>query len=76
MLVGLEVSFINKHRQGGVYDESDPPFGGQELRTFTRIKAALQHPNAPECVDGFTDLEMSLLAKHIAIRLVRGGPEK
>ena len=70
------MSFINKHRQGGVYDESDPPFGGQELIKYTRIKAALKHPNVPECVDGFTDREISILAKHIAIRLVRGGPEK
>lgn len=63
----------NKHRVGGIFDPAEEPAMGQELTLFKRIKAALQVPTAPECIDGFTDRELSSLSRHIAVRLTRFG---
>lgn len=75
---GAEMSYINRHRDGGVYDEAEePPIGSvSELSMFRRIKAALKHPGVPEFIDSITEREMDILAKHITIRLVRRGPKK
>lgn len=66
----------NRHRDGGVFDSGDAPQSDSELNTYVRIKAALNHPNAPETIDGWTERDKSIMARHIAVRLTRGGPKK
>jgi len=63
----------NKHRQYGVHDPTDDLLNEWESSMCRRIKAALQVPSAPECIDGFTERDLSILSRHIAIRLTRFG---
>lgn len=47
-----------------------PRRNGQSEKVMAyRVKAALDHPDCPEFMDGFTDTEKEKLAKHIGIRV-------